>query len=172
MKKYYDRHCPHCGTDLIDSLEPSEPPVILCADCGEPTERLWRKSANVIGDEMDAVITHGSKTPWRCRSRSDYKVFLKQHQLRVKDVDTRPENFSSMGREERRKFSGGSALTAPSKEYMDGIAEMLARVDKESSKSWRDPDKAPIGITSDDGVIRYLKDQRAAEHGTYGFSDR
>lgn len=168
MLKYYDRACPHCGTETIDSFEPSDAPVILCDQCGEPTERLWRKSANVIGDEMDAVITNGSKTPWRCRFRGDYKNFLKQHGYRVHDTNSVPENLKTLGREQRRKFSSGSALSALPQSYMDGVAQMLAR-DKDTATTWRDPAQAPIGITSDEGVLRYLTDQRRAERGEYGF---
>lgn len=172
MNKFFDRKCPQCGSEIIDSYEPSEPPTVLCLDCGEPTERMWKKSANVIGDEMDAVITHGSKTPWRCRSRADYRNFLKQKHLRVNDTHVRPDDYKSRGREEQRKFSGGSASSGLSQDYMDGVAQMLARVEKESAKHWRDANKAPIGITSDEGVIRYLGDQRRAERGEFGFSDR
>ena len=154
---FFDRKCGSCGTLKIDCLEPSEPPTVLCDDCGEPTERVWlSKSSNVIGDECDFVQHNGTKTPIRFRSRGDHKLWLKSHGYRI------AEDASAKG----SKSAG--IMDA----YTLEAARTLVSRDNRAS-GWRDPDQAPIGITSDEGVIRFLRDRsRADNFNEFGFSGR
>lgn len=81
----YDRKCPQCETVKEDCLEPVTPPVVLCGQCGEPTERVWLQKANaVIGDEIDVEVRHGlcwpDGSPRRFRSREEMnRVAKKKH---------------------------------------------------------------------------------------------
>jgi hypothetical protein len=61
---FYDRICTKCEAKMIDSWEPIETPTVLCANCGEPTERAWfqlGKTPNVISDDIPGgiEIRHG-----------------------------------------------------------------------------------------------------------------
>ncbi len=152
---FFDRKCPSCGTVKLDSFEPSEPPVILCADCGEPTERAWlSKPANVIGDEMDHVQVNGLKTPRRFTSKIEHRRWLKSEGLRIVD--------------DGKSKDAGRADTMDA-QTLENARQLVSR----ASAGWRDPEHAPIGITSNDGIIRYLNDRRRAElRGEFGFSDR
>ena len=53
----YDLTCKnnHIQRDLYLNLGERPP----CPECGEATETLWDKTANVIGDECDIWIRHG-----------------------------------------------------------------------------------------------------------------
>jgi hypothetical protein len=53
-----------------------------CPLCGVTTARAWLTTpAAVIGDEMDQVITNGTKVPIRFRSRTAFKHWLKAEGL-------------------------------------------------------------------------------------------
>ena len=151
---FYDRLCTACGTTQIDSFEPVEPPRLLCADCGEPTERAWlTKPSNVIPDSMDWTQVNGCKRPIRFRSKSERRRYLK-------------------GAGWRETGGGESAGSTVTQLTLDNAKAMLERSAKASS-GWRDPDKAPLGITSTEGLLRYMTDKRLAENrGEFGFRDR
>ncbi len=153
---FFDRRCPSCASVKRDSFEPCDAPVLLCDQCGEPTERVWlSKPANVIGDECDFVSHHGEKHPVRFRSRSEHRRWLKERGLRIKD-------------DGKSKDAGRAAMMDP--QTMENARQLVSR---DSKAAWRDPEQAPIGITSDEGVIRYLTDRNRAENrGEFGFSDR
>lgn len=130
---------------------------MLCGDCGEPTDRAWlSKPANVIGDECDFTQHNGTKIPIRFRSRREHRLWLKKNGYRILDDKT--------------------AKGSKSADCMDPytLAAATALVSRDSRASgWRDPSKAPIGITSDEGLIRYLSDQNRVENrGEFGFRDR
>lgn len=157
---FYDRKCPDCGWTKCDSFEPVNALPVLCADCGEPTERAWwiGKPANVIGDECDFVQRNGTKTPIHFRSRIKHRQWLKTNHYRISEDK--------------------SALGSKSADIMDPVtmanaAELVARAATAPVRGWRDPNKAPIGITSPEGMLRYLSDQNRVENrGEYGFSGR
>lgn len=154
---FFDRKCATCGTEKRDCFEPIVAPIVLCNECGEPTERAWlSKPANVIGDECDFTQVNGAKHPIRFRSRSEHRLWLKKHGYRIMDDKT----------------AKGSKSADCMDEYTLEAARILVSRNNRAS-GWRDPSKAPIGITSDEGVIRYLADQNRVENrGEYGFSGR
>ena len=151
MKKFFDRRCPECGWVRIDSFEPSEAPIILCDDCGEPTERAWlTKASNVIGDAMDWTQRNGTKIPIHFTSKQERKRWMKQEGWREADY-----HMGDQG-SDKNKFTQPWATM--SQETLDGAKAMLERVATQSS--WRDVEDAPIGITSQDGLHRYLREHR------------
>jgi hypothetical protein len=154
---FFDRICRSCGAQIIDSFEPPTPPAILCRDCGEPTERAWlTKPANILRDEIDMVQHAGTKRPIHFRSRIERNRWLKQN------------NYREAGDGTCKGSKSGACVDSQT------LANAAALVSRDGRNSeWRDPNQAPIGITSDDGVIRYLRDRNRAENrGEFGFSDR
>lgn len=153
---FYDRICPSCRAEQRDCFEPVVSPAVLCADCGEPTERAWlAKPANILRDEIDFIQHNGTKHPIRFRSRIERNRWLKAN------------NYREVG--------DGTSKGSKSGDCMDPqtLANAAALVSRDNRAGWRDPDKAPIGITSDEGVIRYLSDRNRAENrGEFGFSGR
>ena len=152
----YDRVCPSCRSEQRDCFEPVSAPVVLCTDCGEPTERAWlAKPANILRDEIDIRQVNGTKEPIRFRSRIERNRWLKQHHYREAGDGTSKGSKS------------GACIDAQT------LANAAALVSRDNRTGWRDPDRAPIGITSNDGIIRYLSDRNRAENrGEFGFSDR
>lgn len=154
----YDRKCPDCAWTAFDVWEASDAPHVLCPDCGAPTERAWLQPASVLSDEIDMVQHNGTKTPIHFRSRIERNRWLKANHY--------------------RECGDGDSKGSKSGDCMDPVtmanaAELVARAATAPTRSYRDPSKAPIGITSDEGVIRYLRDQNRVENrGEYGFSDR
>lgn len=153
---FYDRLCAACGATEIDSFEPMVAPVVLCGTCGSPTVRAWLTTpANILRDEIDMVQHNGAKRPIHFRSRLARNRWLKANGYREVGDGT----------------SKGSASVACIDARM--LANATELVSRTNNAGWRDPDQAPIGITSDDGVIRYLRDKNRAENrGEFGFSDR
>lgn len=166
---FYDRLCRACGTPQIDCFEPIDAPVVLCGECGEPTERAWiGRPSNVIGDECDFIAHNGVKTPTRITSKSDYARLLKQGGWRIKDTEAIGDT-SYMPESQRRRFP--QRQHAVSQYTLDNAKAMLERIATEK-QPWRNAEDAPIGITSDEGLIRYMRDLRNADHHTFGFKDR
>jgi hypothetical protein len=161
----YDRLCESCGWRREDCLEPVEPPVRVCDDCGQPTVRAWfTKASNVIGDEMDHVQVNGTNVPIRFRSKQERKRFLKAHGWREAG-----EHAPPAGTDKSKLTQSWAAVSA---ETLESAKVLLERVGSQGS-GWRDPDQAPIGITSPEGLMRYMNDVRVAEnHGQFGFKDR
>ena len=148
----YDRRCPDCAHIEENLLERFSDPDPACPACGAPMARtILGKSANVIGDEMDHVQVNGCKTPIRFRSKYERKVYLKSH------------GWAEAGHDK---------CDAITQYTLDAAKALVERVGNDKTRGWRDPDKAPIGITSEEGLVNYMRDVRAADHGTFGFSDR
>ena len=162
---FYDRRCPVCETTQIDEFEPVEAPKVPCGQCGEPTERAWlSKPANVIGDELWHLQVNGVNQPTQVYSKSERKRLLKANGWREKD------DYAPVQGSDKDKF-GSVRWAAIAPETLAGAKAMLER--NSSSSGWRDPNKAPIGITSEEGLIRYMGDKRKAEQrGEFGFSER
>lgn len=160
---FFDRRCGSCGTVTLDSFEPSDAPTILCAECGEPTDRVWlSKASNVIGDECDFVRMNGTREPFRVTSKIEDRRWLKERGYRIKDEHIGQEGSDKSTLSQR---CGGMDPQT--------LANATALVSRDNSAGWRDPEKAPIGISSDEGLIRYLGDRRRVEQrGEFGFSDR
>lgn len=153
----YDRKCRDCAWLSYDVWEPAEAPIVPCPDCGAPTERAWLQAASVIGDEIDHVQRNGTKRPIRFRSRLERNRWLKANGYRELDTE---------------ESKGARSADCMDPVTMANAAALVARA-ASAPATWRDPDHAPIGITSDEGVIRYLTDRSRAEfRGEYGFAGR
>lgn len=111
----------------------------------------------VIGDEMDHVQVNGLKHPRRFTSKQEHKRWLKEHGYRI--YDTHEGDQGS----DKNKFTTRLATMDP--QTLKNAQELVTRA--ASAPATRSADDAPIGITSDDGVIRYLTDRRRAEQGKY-----
>ena len=154
----YDRKCQDCAWTAIDLWEPSDSPRVSCPDCGAPTERAWLQPAAILRDEIDLVQHNGTKDPIRFRSRIERNRWLKQHYYRESGDGT-------------SKGSKSGACMDPQTQM--NAASLVARASAEPAKVQRDPSRVAIGITSDEGVIRYLSDQnRVQNRGEFGFGDR
>ena len=154
----FDRKCEACGWELRDVWERSDDQR-LCDDCGEPTVRAWLTAPpNVIGDEWDHVQKMGTKHPIHFTSKIEHRRWLKANNYRIMDDGD---------------GKGSKMATALDPQTLANATELVNRAATQKNRGWRDPELAPIGITSDDGVIRYLTDRNRAENrGEFGFSDR
>ncbi len=160
----YDRQCGSaCGWQALDVWEAVDAPHGVCPACGADTARAWlTRASSVIGDECDFTTRNGEKTPVRFRSKIEHRRWMKERGLVIMDT-----HVGAPG-SDKSKFTQRAALMDP-----QTLANATALVSRSGSKGWRDPDKSPLGITSDDGVIRYLRDvNRAENRGEFGFSDR
>lgn len=154
----YDRACQDCAWHGIDLWEPSEAPKVLCPDCGAPTVRAYLQSTSILRDEIDLVQHNGTKTPIRFRSRIERNRWLKEN------------NYRECGDGDSKGSKSGDCMDP---QTMANAAALVARAATQPARGQRDPSKVPIGITSDEGVIRYLSDQnRIQNRGEYGFRDR
>ena len=79
----FDRRCPSCGWERDDCYEP----VVFeraCDACGKPTERVYRVSAAVIGDDPfigGKTFEHMGHEPVTVHSRSEYRRELQKRGL-------------------------------------------------------------------------------------------
>lgn len=152
----YDRKCPECGWEAIDLWERMDA-KLLCPECGEPTERAYlTTAASVIGDEMDAVLTNGSKQPWRCRSKQLHRDWLKANGYRIKD-----DHVGEQG-SDKNKFTSRSVTMDP-----QTLANATALVTRAALEPARGSASETIGLTSNEGVIRYLHDRARIERGEF-----
>lgn len=109
---------------------------------------------------------NGTKEPIHFCSKLERKRWMKQHGWREYDRHVGAPG----GESDKSKHTASWA--AVDQATLDGAKALLERVGSQKS-GWRDPDKSPLGITSEEGLIRYMTDLRAAENGnTFGFSDR
>lgn len=83
----YDRQCPD-GHQLIDCWEPINHGEVLCAECQQPTIRVWlAKPAAVIGDDIPGGvwIRHGlcneDGSPRKYYSKSEMALEAKRRGL-------------------------------------------------------------------------------------------
>lgn len=82
----YDVICvnKHEGIDVYRKIDAPFPP---CEACGEPTERLWKSTANVIGDDipggivMEHGICHDDGSPRTYYSKSEMAKVAKEKGL-------------------------------------------------------------------------------------------
>lgn len=161
----YDRICESCGWRRVDCLEPIESPVRLCDACGQPTVRAWlTAAANVIPDSMHHLQVNGCKRPILFTSKGERRRYLKEHGWREA-----AEHVPPAGTDKSKHTQSWAAVSA---ETLASAKVLLERVGSQGS-GWRDPDQAPLGITSPEGLMRYMDDVRVATNrGEYGFSDR
>lgn len=156
--KYFDRKCPSCGTITIDSLEPSDAPVILCLQCGEPTERAWiAKAATVIGDECDFTSRNGEREPIRFRSKLEHRRWLKEKGYRINDAH--------VGTQDGDTSKHSSRWAAMDAQTLQNAIDLVTRA--ASAPAAPSTPDGPQGITSDEGVIRYLGVQARIARGEY-----
>lgn len=154
---FYDRACPDCTWTAIDRFERIEPGIVLCPDCGSPTERAWlTKPSNVVGDEMEHTQVNGLAQPRRFTSKIEHRRWLKANIYRIAD-----DHVPLQGSDRSPHSSRWAAI---SQETLDGAKAMLER---SSGAGSRDASKAEIGITSFDGLIHYLTTKRKAEAGQF-----
>lgn len=83
----FDRACNTCGKHLLDCLEPSEAPTVMCK-CGGLTQRVWLgKTAGVIADTIPGglYLKHGlcnaDGSPKRYDSHSEIRAEAKRRGL-------------------------------------------------------------------------------------------
>lgn len=153
---FFDRRCESCGTEVYDVLEPSNAPVVLCGECGEPTVRAWlTKPAYVIGDEMDHTQINGLKHPRRFTSKQEHARWMKANGFRIKD-----DHVGSQG-SDKNKFTQRWAGMDP--QTLKNAQDLVARA--ASAPATSSEEDGPRGITSNDGIMRYLQDRSRNERG-------
>lgn len=120
---------------------------MTCETCGQPLQIAdWpfcphgRGHSNIVPDECDFVSRNGEAQPVRFRSRQEHRRWLKQHGYRIYDTGT-----------------GGKSANVITQKTLDDARIMLER----PSRAAADAQRAP-GITSFDGLTRYLKEHRGA----------
>jgi hypothetical protein len=150
---FYDRACPDCAWIARDRFEPIDAGVVPCPDCGAPTVRAWFTTANVIGDECDFVSHHGETQPVRFRSKQAHKRWLKAHGYRIKDA-----HVGSQGSDKSKLTASAVVL---SQHTLDEAKALLERVGQAGRH------EGALGITSFEGLTRYLGDRRRAATGEY-----
>lgn len=156
--KYFDRKCPACGTITIDSLEPSDAPVILCSQCGEPTERAWiAKAATVIGDECDFTSRNGEREPRRFRSKLEHRRWLKEKGYRINDAH--------VGTQDGDTSKHTTRWAAMDQQTLQNAIDLVTRAASAPATTPRDD--GPHGISSNEGIIRYLDERSRVERGEF-----
>ena len=75
----FDQHCLTCTWDGEIVVRPFEDPP--CPVCGGQTERLWRASAAVIGDDIPGglLIENLAHLPVKVYSKSELKRKMKEY---------------------------------------------------------------------------------------------
>lgn len=109
--------------------------------------------ASVIGDECDFVQHNGTREPIHFRSKIEFRRWCKENSYRV-----RAEHKGLPGSDKSKHTSSQSAVTA---ETLAGAKAMLERSNRTS-----DGDRE-IGITSGEGLVRYMAEQKRVRHGEY-----
>lgn len=127
--------------------------AVPCLDCGAVTERLWQQSGDVIGDECDVIQHNGTREPIRFRSKQAHRRWRAEHGYRVCDA-----HIGQNGTDKSKFSSSWSAVTA---ETLAGATAMLERGSKTSD--W----EGELGITSGEGLVRYMREKGRAEKGHY-----
>lgn len=87
----FDRKCDACDWSAIDVFEPSIYEAPPCPQCAGHTVRAWfTKPSAVIGDEMDHLMTNGTREPIRFRSKQEFARWKKEHGYgdRVRHIGT------------------------------------------------------------------------------------
>ena len=105
-------------------------------------------TTSVIGDECDFVSHNGETQPVRFRSKQEHRRWLKQHGYRIKD-----DHVGQQGSDKSPFSSRSAAIT---QKTLDDARIMLER----GARTTTDDVPRGPGITSFDGLTRYLKDQR------------
>lgn len=152
----YDRKCPSCGWIAINLLERMDAKR-LCDDCGEPTERAWLTPPSVVGDEMDHVQVNGLKEPRRFTSKQEHARWLKANGFRINDAHVGEQGS------DKSKWTSRTATMDP-----QTLANATALVTRAASApATSAEDDGPRGITSNEGVIRYLERQAQMQRGEF-----
>lgn len=150
---FYDRLCGACRWQGIDLFEPIAAGNVACPVCGSLTERAWlSKAASVNADECDFIQHNGTREPIRFRSKELFRKWLKAEGYRVNDT-----HVGKPGSDKSPHSSSCSAVTA---ETLAGAKAMLERVGATRHDG-------EIGITSSEGLVRYMRDKGRAERGHY-----
>lgn len=128
----------------------------LCDDCGEPTERAWFKSANVIGDEMHHLQINGTKTPILFTSKLEHKRWLKQNGYRINDGHVGEQGS------DKNKHTTRLATMDP-----QTLANAKALIDRTAALPAKGAGGEELGLTSNEGVVQYLSHRSRIERGEF-----
>ncbi len=154
----YDRRCPSCGWQAVDLWERMDA-TLACPTCGTPTERAWLTtgSAEVIGDEIDFVQHNGTKEPIRFRSRQMFKDWLRANRFRIND--------GHVGTQDGDKSKHSTRWASMDAYTLAAATELVTRAASAPATSVED--NGPRGLTSNEGVIRYLENQAHIARGEF-----
>ena len=109
----------------------------------------------MIGDECDFVSRNGEKKPIRFRSKLEHRRWLKEHGYRIKD-----DHVGAQG-SDKNKFTQRWAAMDP--QTMKNAMELVARAALEPARG--SGDEGALGLTSNEGIVRYLEHRTRIERG-------
>ncbi len=127
---------------------------MICETCGHALQLgEWPfcphgfGSTSVIGDDCDFISHNGERHPVRFRSKQEHRRWLKQHGYRINDAH--------IGQQGSDKSPFTASAVVISQKTLDDAKAMLERGSRGGAEERRAP-----GITSFDGLTRYLQEHR------------
>ncbi len=144
----FDSRCTVCGHEEEIWAKPFERPP--CMECGSPTERVWKSSASVAGDEIPGGVTIEAFGP-------KAETFYSKSDIarRAKELGLRPmvRHVPVPGTDKSEHTTSWATV---SQYTLDAAAALVSRV---TSVSVADPEVFPVGPSATPELVKDLWQQ-------------